>query len=81
LTKKGVNTNELPSFKKIEDEGLRSHNRGAILANIYEVYKGSNNDVLYSLEAYLNRIPEEERVSAKEAMVRHLKQRGYYFDS
>ena len=77
MIKKGVNVSELPDFKSIEDFTLRSHNRGAILANIYESYVGSEVELINSLEEYMYLMPEAEKEAAEGYMLFHLKQRGY----
>ena len=81
MTKKDVDVNELPSFSNIKDIGLRSRNRGAILANIYETYKKSKGDLLSALESYIGRFPKEEREGIEGYMLFHLKQRGYTIGS
>jgi len=75
--KKGVDVNGLPSFSNIKKDGLRHHNRGAIMANIYEIYKKSYDQLLYSLEVYMSKIPKEEHEAAKHCMCWHLRDRGY----
>ena len=81
MTKKDVDVNELPRFTDIKDEALRDKNRGAILANIYETYSKSEDQLLHYLSTYLDRLPESEREVATFFMTIHLKQRGYTIGS
>jgi len=75
-------------FDDVEDKTLRIRNRGAILANIFERYTTSTpkGDVLLpkdlamcmrELDEYYSRMPKHEVRAAKDAMMTHLKDRGY----
>ncbi len=76
-----IEINTLPSFNHIKDIKLRSQNRGAILANIYEVYRQVEDQLLYSLDVYLNKIPKEDQAISKYCMLVHLEKSGYYIES
>lgn len=74
------------NFTDVEDEELRRHNRGAVLANIFERYvdpiKGSlkPKDLMMcirEIQQYLLEIPEHERDAANASMHEHLTARGY----
>ena len=81
MIKRGVNVSELPSFNSIKDVCLRSQNRGAILANIYEAYRGSDRDLLHKLDTYIHTFSDKGREAAEGYMLIHLKQRGYAIGS
>ena len=74
------------NFTDVEDEKLRTYNRGAVLANIFERYvdpvKGSLTPkdltmCIREIQQYLLDIPEHERNAANVSMHEHLTARGY----
>ncbi len=76
-----MNVRELPIFTEIEDLNLRCYNRGAILANIYEANKDSEDEMLYLINLYLSFIPPFEVGDVKRYMGLHLIKRGYTIGS
>jgi hypothetical protein len=88
LTGNAVNVRSLSDFSDVEDYGLRSYNRGAVLANLLEDYylslktpSNSFKAFLDSKDEYLLNIPRIEHQAAMDMMHYHLKQRGYTFGS
>lgn len=74
------------SFADVKDETLRTYNRGAVLANIFERYvnpktgKMEARDLtmcLREIHEYLVNLPEPERQHAHASMFVHLENRGY----
>lgn len=75
-------------FSDVENPMLRAKNRGAVLANIFEKYvtetpKGTflaADDFAMctrEMDAYFERMPDEEKVWARRQMMVHLERRGY----
>ena len=86
MIKRDVDVRSLPDFSDIENVELRTQNRGAILANIFEDYYKESQTASYSFkfylelsEGYLELFPLKEHASIKEAMTEHLSKRGYRF--
>lgn len=78
----------LSNFKDVSDLELRTQNRGAVMANLFEDYyrdcqtaSYSFKTFLESIDEYLEGVPLKEVVKAKEAMKLHLIQRGYRYGS
>lgn len=74
------------TFIDVEDYALRTYNRGAVLANIFERYVNPRTRTLLprdlllctrEIKQYLNDLPEAERNDANAAMHIHLEERGY----
>jgi hypothetical protein len=78
----------LPTFTEIRDYTLRSQNRGAILANLFEDYYNnmeSQEMTFYNfkglMQTYLDNIPYAEQTEAIKEMHVHLETRGYKYGS
>lgn len=73
-------------FSDISDIHIRTSNRGAVMANIFEQFVDRATRRILAkdfamctryLERYLSRLPRNEVKGAKESMYSQLKQRGY----
>ena len=76
-------------FSDVDDKDLRNRNRGAVLANIYERYTETNaKGQVYltaknlatctrEMDKYLEGMSRRDRQNAREAMMRHLHNRGF----
>jgi len=67
----------LPTFNNIEDEILRSRNRGAIMSNIFEGMYPNFDRTQEMLEEYVKGFTELDKQDAIHSMIRHLQKRGY----
>jgi hypothetical protein len=74
------------SFNDVEDVELRTHNRGAVMANMFERYVDHRTmtilpkDLLMftrEVQQYLNELPDGEREDATASMHVHLEMRGW----
>ena len=74
------------SFEDVEDVNLRTYNRGAVLANIFERYVDAASRKMQAkdltmcvreIRKYLDSLPEHERDDANASMHVHLHMRGY----
>jgi len=84
MTQTDAGENALSDFNELESREARDYNRGAVLANIHETYlsegliKGNAvKQWMREVNSYLQRIPDDEWDTAKEAMRLHLTKRGY----
>ena len=74
------------SFTDVDDPQLRTYNRGAVLANIFERYVDARSRQLLpkdltmcvrEIKSYLESLPKHERDDANASMHVHLEARGY----
>jgi len=78
------------TFGDIVDKDLRSYNRGAVLANIYERHTSEDSrgniqltsrdlaSCTREIDNYLYGMSRRERQTAREQMMVHLRIRGFY---
>lgn len=74
------------SFNDVDDVQLRTYNRGAVLANIFERYVDAASRKMLpkdltmcvrEIRSYLDSLPKHERDDANASMHVHLHARGY----
>ena len=86
MTQNVDDVSDLNDFNEVENRQLRSYNRGAVLANIYDKhFKNTKQikvtsfaDMLGEISAYLDKIPDNEKGEAQSEMILHLRKRGYH---
>jgi hypothetical protein len=68
-------------FNDIVDENLRAHNRGAVMSNIIEMYKGDKNIISGKgtaiLIGYFDKIPMSERQPVLDKFNMIMEKNGY----
>lgn len=85
MSKANNNFHSFPLFNDVEEVELRTHNRAAIMVNIFEdgyskdnkgVGKVSDRSTLLII-GYMNKIPEGERKETINEFVRQANKRGF----